>query len=73
MPGQLVPSPSQPGKVETYSPCIDPRELIRIFKHFVWAENVRLERLSICPLGVANQIRKEGPDAQLSESCSVPL
>ena len=67
----LVPSPTQPGRFETYNPGIDPRDLTRTFKDFVWAENIRLERLSICPLGVANQLLR-GLD-KLPEACSVPL
>ena len=71
--GKLMPSRFQPGKLRTYKPLIDSRELIRTFKDFVWAENIRLERLSICPLGIIKQLRRGDPDAQLSESCSVPL
>ena len=71
--GNLVPSPTQPGKFKTQYPEIDPRDLTPTFKDFVWAENIRLEMLSICPLGLYKQIRREGPNAQLSEMCSVPL
>ena len=71
--GKLVPSRTQPGKIKEYKANIDSRDVTRTFKDFVWAENIRLERLSICPLGVTKQIRRAGPDAQLSESCSVPL
>ena len=71
--GNLVPSRTEPGKVKDYKPNIDSRDLTRTFKDFVWAENIRLERLSICPLGVIKQLRTAGPDAQLSEACSVPL
>ena len=71
--GKLIPSRSQPGKFSTLRPFIDSQELIRTFKDFVWAENIRLERLSICPLGIIKQLERADPDVQLSESCSVPL
>ena len=71
--GNLVPSRTEPGKVRDYRPDIDSRDLTRTFKDFVWAENIRLERLSICQLGINAQTRRAGPDAQLSEACSVPL
>ena len=69
-----VPSRNQPGKMEgDRSPTIDSRDLVRIFKDFVWADNIRLERLSICSLGITEQIRQLGSDARLSEACSVSL
>ena len=71
--GKVGPSSRQPGKFVTYSPNINSQDLTRTFKDFVWAESIRLERLSICPLGLAKQIRRAGQDAQLSEACSVPL
>ena len=73
VPGKPVPSRTHPGKFETAIPSFDPRELTRTFKDFMWAENIRLERLSICRLGIAKQLRKARPDAQLPEACSVPL
>ena len=73
LPGKPVPSPIHPGKFKIARPSFDPRELTRTFKDFVWAENIRLDRLSICPLGIAKQLRKASPDAQLPEACSVPL
>lgn len=68
-----VPSRTPPGTFMPWRTGIDPRDLTRTFKDFVWAENIRLERLSICSLGVAKQSRRAGPDAKLSEECSVPL
>ena len=71
--GKLVPCPFQAGKLKNYTPNFDPRDLTRTFKDFVWAENIRLERLIICPLGIAKQLRTAGPNTCLLESCSVPL
>ena len=69
-----VPSPTQPGKWQKEDPpTIDPRDIVRIFKDFVWAENIRLERLSICPIGLTKDIIETGSDARLVESCSVSL
>lgn len=70
----LVRSLRQPGKVQReMHQKFDCRELVRIFKDFVWADNIRLERLSICPLGLTNIIRQVGSDARLREACSVSL
>lgn len=70
----VVPSPIQPGKLQQKpAPIIEPRELVRVFRDFVWAENIKLDRLSICPLGLYKRIRKEGSKARLCEECSVPL
>ena len=73
MRGKVGPSHRQPGKFINYSSNINSQDLTRTFKDFVWAENIRLERLSICPLGITKQIRKAGQNALLSEACSVPL
>ena len=71
---KLVPSLNQPGKKECERPLkFNPRDLLRTFEDFVWAENIRLERLSICSLGLNKHIRKAGLQAQLQEACSVPL
>ena len=67
----IVPSRTHPGYFKTYKLGIDPRDLTRTFKDFVWAENIRLERLSICPLGLHKQLQR-GLD-ELPEACSVPL
>ena len=70
----LVPSLRHPGKLrEGRSLKFDPRDLLCTFKDFVWAESIRLEKLSICRLGLAQHIRRAGSDAQLQEVCSVPL
>lgn len=69
-----IPSLAVPGKMERKKGLtFDPRDLLCTFKDFVWAENIRLERLSICRLGTTKQIQRAGLDAQLQEVCSVPL
>lgn len=73
-PKTLIPSPEQPGRLQRETPPnFDSRVLVRIFRNFVWADNIRLDRLSICPLGLYKRIRKEGSKARLREECSVPL
>lgn len=72
-PTTLVPSPTQSGKLQRIKPLIDSRDLVRIFRDSVWADNIRLDRLSICPLGLHRRIKQEGLKAHLSEDISVPL
>ena len=73
-PTGLVPSREQPGKFRNrVAPEIDSRDLVRIFRDFVWADNIRLDRLSICPLGLHRLIKQEGLKARLCEDFSVPL
>ena len=72
--GEVVSSPKHPGKMQRKRPePIESRDLVRTFKDFIWADNIRLERISICPLGLYKQIRRAGQDAQLAESFTVPL
>ena len=54
-------------------PLFETREITRKFENFVFAENIRLERLTLCALGLMKAIEKCGAEAQLSEVCSVPL
>lgn len=71
---EFVPARRQPGKLQrSKSLKIDSRDLVRTFKEFVWADNIRLERLSICQLGFHKRARQQGLDAQLLEACSVSL
>ena len=73
-PSKLVPSHHHPGKLEGEAPLeIDSRDLVRTFKDFIWADNIRLEKLSICRLGFKNRIHQQGLGAQLLEACSVSL
>ncbi len=72
--GKIVPSTNHPGKMgHEKRPTFDSRDLVRTFRDFVWAENIRLERVSICQLGLTNHILEAGSNAQLSEACSVSL
>ena len=49
---KLVPSRHDPGKLKAEAPLeIDSRDLVRTFRAFIWADSIRLERLSICRLG----------------------
>ena len=70
---EAVPSPYEPGAFERKRLTFDPRDLIHTFKDFIWAEDIRLDRLSICPLGLPKLIQRAGLDAQLPELYSVPL
>ena len=71
--GKLIPSHTQPGTVKTYVPYFDCRELVRTFIEFVGADHLRLERMSLFAVGFSMRFDRADPDAQLSESCSVPL
>lgn len=63
-PETYIPSPTQTGKMQRKDPpVIDSRDLVRIFKDFVWADKIRLERLSICPPGLTKHVRQAGSDA----------
>ena len=71
---ELVPSRRWPGRLtQKRHPGIESQELVRDFKDFVWADNIILEKLSLCRLGLLQGIRRAGPYAQLTEVCSVPL
>lgn len=64
----------QPGKLQQERPPLfETREINQKFENFVFAENIRLERLSLCELGLLKAIEKFGAEAQLTEVCSVPL
>lgn len=69
-----VPDHTQPGKVrQTPPPMFETKEITEKFENFVLAENIRLEKLSLCELGLHKRLEKFGAEAQLSEICSVPL
>ncbi len=69
-----VPDHTQPGKFRrALPPMFETKEITKKFENFVLAENVRLERLSLCELGLWRELEKRGTEAQLSEVCSVPL
>ena len=64
-------SPKQSGKRKHHNnPNFDSRGVIRTFKDLGRAEIIRLERLSLCPLGITKRVRQKGYP-QLSEAYSV--
>ena len=71
---EYVPFPKHPGKLQEEKRLVfDCQELIRTFRDFVFANNIRLDRLSICPLGFQRLIRRAGSEAQLPETFIVSL
>ena len=58
---------------EESRPLIDARELIPRYRDFLWAETFRLERLSLCQMGVTRQGEGLDLDVQLGEVFGVPL
>ena len=73
-PHEFIPDSKQPGKYRrVLPPLFETGDIIQKFKNFVFAEDIRLERLSLCELGLQKQIERFGAEAQLSEVCSVPL
>lgn len=73
-PKTLVRSPKEPSKFQRPEvPRFETRNIIQKFENFVFVEDIRLERLSLCELGLGKQIERFGAEAQLSEVCSVPL
>ena len=70
----IVPDHTQPGKFqEVPPPMFETKEITEKFENFVFAEDIRLEKLSLCELGLQQRLEKFGAEAQLSEICSVPL
>lgn len=66
--------PNQPSKFRRALPSLfETENITRKFESFVFAENMRLEKLSLCRLGVLKEIEKLGAEAQLQEVCSVSL
>lgn len=76
--GPIVRHGKKPTKLKTKTPSkIDARPLLEQFKDEVWVEGARLEKLSLCKLGLATEIMRAGGnlDSQmgLNEIFSVPL
>lgn len=74
----VIPSIKQPRKFrQTPMPRIDARGLIEQYKDKIWVENVRLDRLSICEMGVNTQINRVGggidSEIELHEVFTIPL
>lgn len=73
-PKTVVPHYKQANRIgRALSPLLETKDIIQKFENFVFAEDIRLERLSLCELGLQKAIEKFGAEAQLSEVCSVPL
>lgn len=73
-PREAIRDPRQPGKLrEPGPPLFETKDIIQKFENFVFAEDIRLERLSLCELGLQRKIRRFGTEARLQEVCSVPL
>ena len=73
-----VPSEKHPGYMRRqYGPPMDVRDLIDQCRNKVWMENIRLDRVSLCRLGIAAKILRGagGIDSglELEEDFSVPL
>ena len=54
-------------------PLFETLDIIKNFEDFVFAENIRLEKLSLCELGLQTALEKFGAETRLPEVCSVPL
>ena len=73
-----IPSRIQPGKFHKKpGPMFDARKLIEQYENKVWAKDVRIGRLSVCRLGLAPAVDRDGrgldSDLELSEEFSIPL
>lgn len=49
------------------------KDITQKFENFLFAENIKLERLSLCRLGLGKKLGRFGEETQLPEVCSVPL
>ena len=66
---KVIPSKRIPGKLKSLSsPPFDARSLLERYKDHVWMENVPLDRVSICKLGL-----RKVETGELPEVFSVPL
>lgn len=73
-PKTIVRDRKQPSKLrQALPPLFETENITRKFENFVFAENIRLERLSLCKLGLLGEISRLGAEAQLQEICSVLL
>lgn len=71
---KLVRDSEEPYKLRAADPPLfETKDITKKFENFVFAESLRLERLSLCELGLTKRIQKMGAEAQLLEVCSVPL
>lgn len=73
-PREIMRDSRQPDKYRSVlAPLFETGEITQKFKDFVFAENIRLQRLSLCKLGLQTRLEKFGEETDLSEICSVPL
>ena len=73
-PNAIIRDTKQPDKFrQVYPPLFETQDIIKKFEDFVFAENIRLEKLSLCELGLQTALGKFGAETRLPEVCSVPL
>lgn len=75
---QIIPDFKLRGKLrQTPLPRYDFRDIINQYKDKTWSDEIRLDRVSICQMGLAGNLRRHGggidSDLGLSEVFSVPL
>ena len=73
-----IPSQAHPGKFRSKpGPTFDARKVIEQYNNKVWAKDVRIDRLSICRLGLTRAVQRDGrgldSDLELCEEFSIPL
>lgn len=69
-----VPDLKKPGRLGRHGPPVfETKDIVQKFENFAFAENFRLEKLSLCKLGLHAEIERHGADAELQEVCSAPL
>ncbi len=77
-PPRKIPDRKHRGKLRNSpAPRYDFRELVNQYKDRTWSEDIRLDRVSICQMGLTQSIARHGggidSDLGLSEVFSVPL
>lgn len=58
---------------QTEPPLFETKEIIEKFENFVFAKDLKLEKLCLCEMGLVQMIKKIDTEAQLREVCSVDL
>ena len=70
----LVQNQNDGGRMkQTLPPMFETWGITQKFETFVLAEEIELERLSLCELGLTKDFLRFGEEARLREICSVPL
>ena len=73
-PNTIIRDTEQPDKFRRAdSPLFETQDIIKKFEDFVFAENIKLEKLSLCELGLQTALEKFGAETRLQEVYSVPL